>query len=345
MKAHAMPRPRPDRTSTLIASILLLVLLTACSSSTTQRPVEATETPTLGNFSRFTIPTPNVGPTFIARGKDSNLWFLETDFFGYRGNSIARISPQGQVTQFRIPTRGSSPFGLAVGPDGNVWFTEQSANKVGRITPNGDMTEFQLATLSSPRPITVGPDGNLWFVEHDKLGRITPTGNLKEFPLALENSPPAIDITTGSDGNLWISLGDKIARVTTSGKLTLFAGNTGFLAVGSDGNIWTFAPDKLWKIAPSGVFTAVATLPTGLVGNAITKGPDGNLWAALVPVDDDGRYHSGKCGLARITPNGELSVIPVPNDGCALRGITAGPDNRLWVTDWANNLIWSYRVG
>jgi streptogramin lyase len=325
--------------------ILVLLMLTACGSTSPQRLVEATRTPAMDNFSRYHIPTRNAGLTFIARGSNGNMWFLETNFFIGRGNSIARISPEGLVTEFPLPASDSGPFGLTAGPDGNIWFTEENAGRIGRITPNGDLKEYPLAADSFPRPITVGPDGNLWFVELHKLGRITPTGTLKEYPLAIENVPPAIDITTGPDGNLWFSFGDRIARMTLAGKLTVYNGNGAFLAVGADGNFWSFdITGKLWKITPSGVFTAVASLPTGLAGDAITKGPDGNLWAALVPTNDDGHPYAGKCGLARITPNDVLTVIRAPVNTCAFRGITAGPDNTLWVTDWADNVIWRYRL-
>src|SRR5476651_1358623 len=56
---------------------------------------------------------------------------------------------------------------------------------------------------------------------------------------------------------------------------------------------------------------------------AITAGPDGNLWATEVI----------KHIILRITPAGEITEFPVPGTGVGvLQGIAAGADNTIWFT-------------
>ena len=75
-------------------------------------------------------------------------------------------------------------------------------------------------------------------------------------------------------------------------------------------------------------FTAynIPTTPGG--PNAITAGPDGNLWTTEI--------FAGK--IARITPSGVVTEFTVPNSGCLVQ-ITQGPDRNLWFVDLCNNFI------
>ena len=52
----------------------------------------------------------------------------------------------------------------------------------------------------------------------------------------------------------------------------------------------------------------------------ITRGPDGNIW-----------FGEGSVAkLGRITPQGDITEFPVPNNP---EGITTGPDGNLWFTE------------
>jgi virginiamycin B lyase len=110
----------------------------------------------VGEFTFYTIPTPDANPPGITAGPDGALWFSE-----FNGNKIGRIDVSGSITEFD-PLTGS-PDRITAGPDGNLWFTEPFPfdRRIGRITPLGVITEFQLATGSRPRDIVAGPDGNL----------------------------------------------------------------------------------------------------------------------------------------------------------------------------------------
>lgn len=64
------------------------------------------------------------------------------------------------------------------------------------------------------------------------------------------------------------------------------------------------------------------SVPDGTQPQAITAGPNGNLWFSAGPFDDG---HFG-----RITPGGAVKIIPCPECETPAGDITAGPDGNLW---------------
>jgi streptogramin lyase len=240
----------------------------------------------------FAVPTENAAPGAITNGPDGNLWFTEDG-----AAQIGRISTDGSVVaEFPISAVATS---IASGPDGNVWFTEPSTNSIGRITPDGaTLQEFALAAeAAQPTSITSGPDGNLWFTQNgmfvypdtvpDAIGRITPDGTtITEFNLSTVGGDPK-SITLGPDGNLWfVEQGaNVIGRITPAGTISQFAALTSPTSIApvADGNLWftstqsffpTVTPCALGRVTPAGVVTAFYHF----CGNAITGGPDGNVW-------------------------------------------------------------------
>jgi virginiamycin B lyase len=64
--------------------------------------------------------------------KDGSLWFAEG------ANSIAHMSPNGEIVAFTLP--GTSFSGIAVGADGNLWFSGLPATAIGKITSSGSVS-------------------------------------------------------------------------------------------------------------------------------------------------------------------------------------------------------------
>ena len=77
------------------------------------------------------------------------------------------------------------------------------------------------------------------------------------------------------------------------------------------------------RITTSGVVTNEYPIPSGSDPEAITAGPEGNLWFALF---------SDKIG--KITTAGVFTEYSVTT-GSGPRGITAGPDGALWFTEYS----------
>jgi streptogramin lyase len=229
----------------------------------------------------------------------------------------ASITEYPIVDSIELP---HSPANLAPGTDGNLWFTDSSGQYVGSITPSGATALFALP----------GP---------------TPAGM----------SDTALAIAGGADGNLWFGmLGGQIGKISPAGNVTLFPiGDTGTgtmgMARGPDGNLWfleggAFTIENVDRITSAGVVTQFPIPPvsgSNLLGNeitpsaGITTGADGNLWFA---VTDYQQCSLDTCGqiigsIGRMTTAGVVTEYPLPANGAAPIGITAGPDGNVWFTE------------
>jgi streptogramin lyase len=295
-----------------------------------------------GAVSEVALPDGHQADEGITAGPDGNVWFTESD-------RVGRVTPSGAVTEFAVPA-GASLSGITKGHDGNLWFVDAGNQAVGRITPSGVVTEYPvpgLRALTSAgltqfyQDITAGPDGNVWFTgerfvgttgkQAGVVGKVTPAGavTLYKFPA----SPPASRaIVRGSQGS-----GGLLAVAVTAGP---------------DGNVWVTdfqagGRSGVAKVTPDGTITqyALPTLrPMGVkapdISTSITAGPDGNLWINL-EVDDFLTGPTPDAYLGRVTPNGRVTVFPMPVINNAIQdayvsegaeSITAGPNNALWFT-------------
>ena len=167
---------------------------------------------------------------------------------------------------------------------------------------------------SEPEGITSGPDGNLWFTEFmaQNIGQITTNGQIIEFPLppvkgALVN---ANGITSGPDGKLWFPI------------LISPGGNNPALSTAAIGQIDPITHQITESSNPP---PNPDSLP-----NAITTGPDGNLWFT--------EYYQ----IGMMTPGGSFQDYQLPSGsiGNIPDQIVANPNSQnLWFTEFGGNNI------
>jgi virginiamycin B lyase len=234
---------------------------------------------TKGNVSSIEL---GGGPAGVTTGRDGNLWVADRD------DKIHRVTTRGQITTHLLPKAGSFPVSIVSGPDGALWFTESRGDRIGRITTSGVLTEYDIPTAHAfAADITVGPDGALWFTESggNKVGRITTSGELTEFPLETPDSLPG-DIVT-HDGALYFTEGNTnvISRMNTAGKVTrrypLPTANAtplGLAATRDGLYVGEHSASAIVSLNPWGWYDR--ELRTKSAPDAITIGPDGNLWYA-----------------------------------------------------------------
>ena len=280
--------------------------------------------------STFEAPAVQLSGQGVTKGSDGNFWFTEPG-----KGKIGRMTPKGAVTEFPLPNGHSASNAITSGPDGNLWFTE--GDRVGRMTTAGAVTEFTVAPGAHLTGITSGSDGNLWFMDtdHFKIGRMTTSGAVDEFPI-----PPATtlksqgsknlfhDITSGPDGNVWYTAEiydrksgvgrGEIGRVTPEGKVTTYLLPKG--------------PQP--KGLPS--FASKTKLAGFLLADAITSGPDGNVWFTE-------HQGFGIGAIGKITPSGQITQYKLPTTPLAAKqtdiatDIISGPDGNLWFNLATNN--------
>jgi len=258
--------------------------------------------------------------------------------------TVAARADTAAVVEYPVPHRPLRVDAIVKGPDGNMWFTESNSQKVARITPAGVITEFAVA--GHPAGITVGPDNNLWFIEgQDQLvGRMSPDGTvLNQFPVPWLLVPygPLAGITLGPDNHVWISEvgANMVGWIDATGVVTAYAVNGGPLALtpGPDGNLWftEWRSNRIAKLDPAtGRVLARYDVPRpskfegGGLADIVT-GADGNLWFTVVFEDKVGR----------ITPQGEVTLFPLPTSNAGAIGITVGPDGNVWFAESTGNRI------
>ncbi len=309
------------------------------------------------------VPTGGAYPIGVTTGPLGDIWFTENG-----QDRIGRIGPDLHVDEFPIPPEGSSgfpsPTSITVGPDGNLWFVESQANKIGRITLNGTITQFPVpSAVNSPFDITSGPDGKLWFTElsfarggvpNGVVANITTNGTINETRI----NAPAYNIARGPDNALWFTTYG-LGRITTNGQYRLFPTGdlppndylpTNDVTTGPDGALWFtyFRPENIGPDEPAGVsgvlvepdVPAVGRMTTdgvltsffgpdpSILPNAITRGPEDNLW-----------FTTEAGGVWRINLAGTMDQIVQNSDNDPSFDLTAGADGRIWYARPMTNRI------
>ncbi len=166
--------------------------------------------------------------------------------------------------------------------------------------------------------VTVGPDGNLFIGSGGSILKLSQSGSFTKYTIpATLNMLPwrwVNGITTGPDGNIWFT------------QFTQFTESAGATTA-------TVIEGKVFKMTTSGVFTEYA-IPIGANSSpdAITVGPDGNLWFT----------EPKKSMVGKMTTSGVLTEYAIPIDsslGAATPAITAGPDGDLWFTEPTKSIV------
>ena len=237
--------------------------------------------------------------------------------------AAAPATPLGQVTEFGVANglqeKAGFPFGaMAPGPEGNVWFTDVGQlaggeNAMSNIAPDGSITEYTSTNSSFPAgevptSVVAGPDGKIWFATSSgKLGRIATDGTGAElFTTGLNAGAAPTFFTLGGDGNLWFT--DQSFSKKAIGKID-----------------FSTEPPTISEINPG-----ANGLPSTPFPNAITAGPDGNVWFT------EKNQGAVVGAIGRVTPSGSVTEFTEKVVGSP-EGIAAGIDGNLWYASGALN--------
>jgi streptogramin lyase len=197
------------------------------------------------------------------------------------------------------------------------------------------------ASWSDPSGITVGPDGNIWYVDTNanEIGTISTSGSVSTFPLNVATPPSAI--VSGPNGDLWYAGGalggDVIGDITPAGVITQYplpavgvGGNPisqdpTAITYGPDGNLWFAVLGAIGRMTPTGSVTEYS-LSSPESPDKIATGPDGNLWFTDIGTNAIGRIST----TGTVTEYG-LTIATLRRG--ASDAMTAGPDGNVWFTD------------
>lgn len=235
-----------------------------------------------------------------------------------------------------VDTSMVTPFPLPAG-DQAVWVTTGAdgnlwltthSSGVDRVTTSGAVTRY--TPLGVPIQIIAAADGNIWFASTDNkgIGRISPAGSVSWFDAGYN----AFWITAGPVGSIWWYDNDEtghVGEVTSTGSVTHFnVGCSEAITEGPDGNIWCTSAGAIYRITTSGVSTQFSTPDTITDIPSITPGPDGNIWFT--------ELEASKVG--KITPSGQITEYAIPPPNKRPGFITTGPDGNLWFASGVSGL-------
>jgi streptogramin lyase len=269
-------------------------------------------------------------PQRIAAGPDGNMWVTVDG-----ANDYVKVTPDGIVTPYDDPNI-SNPIGITAGPDGNMWVT--ITNGVSKFSTGAPAagTKFTVNSIGSKNGIIAGPDGNLWTASDGSVVKIPPSSPLSFTPYAVVVG--AREIAASSDGLIWVADfgGQRIVSVTTTGTPTNYplsdpqSGPQG-VAGGPNGQILFSDPNataqNIGRLVAGGTPQITPTPisdPTG-----ITFGADGAYWIAQF----------GANNIARMTSDGQYTILPGIPAASGPRRIAAGPNNTVWATLETSNKI------
>ena len=316
----------------LAASLFVLAALTPQAVDAQDHGVDGKRPTCVRDcITEYQLPPATAGPFGIVTGPDRAIWFSH-------GDTIGRMTLDGQATDYAVPTPNPVIGWLHVGPDRAIWFAERVGNKIGRITLQGTVTEYPIPTASGlrggshsiPQGITTGRDGNLWFTEEcgNKIGRITLDGVITEYAVPTPDSG-LLGITAGPDGALWFveKQAEKIGRITLRDRSPSLRCRPGRGRSASPSAPTGHCGSPSWGRTRSAASRPMARTPS-------TTRRAGR-WASR-------RGRTRRCGSWRFTGNsiGRMNLagqvthsyaIPTAQSG-ALQ-ITVGPDRALWFTE------------
>ena len=191
---------------------------------------------------------------------------------------------------------GSRPHDVAPANDGGVWYTAQTAGKLGWLNPEtGEVRETPLGNGSSPHGVIVGPDGAPWITDSGLNAVVrVDPDTLEVRTFPLPEDRPAVALNT--------------AAFDANGMLWFTGQNGGIVG----------------RLDPGNGGMQLFDAPRGAGPYGITATSDAVYYASLA-----GSY------VGRVNPaTGEITVLEPPTADQGARRVWAGPDGRIWVSEW-----------
>ena len=291
------------------AMLILIVLVAACSNPdevvasdtttsvftpttaapTTTAPTSTTAPPTttVPETTTTGVPTPDsyeVSPDYVvetvASGLDAGTGGLAVDGdgnlyhadFGYPdrvGNTVFKVTPDGEVSEFATSDLFTSLTGNTFGPDGTLYQSSFGSNNVVTVDPDGTV-ELLTDEVRGPTGIVVTDEGRVFV---DSCRR------------------------------------NQVVEVIADGTVEVFAGGVGMncpngLTIDDDGNLYVvnFSSGFMQRITPTGEIEAIYRFPSG---NAHVVHVDGYLYVTARTDDRVYRYEIATGDVVTVVGTGD----------------------------------------
>jgi hypothetical protein len=269
----------------------------------------------------------------------------------YLLTNASNSSPAQLATTFGLAGGATAPYQPALATQPTDWTI--AINYASTSGSCGTTSGGSGAFIDGPTDISIDASDNVWIAN---AGSTTPPGNLSE--LSSAGVPTTCIFLTGSNGlkgstidqlgNVWVSSpsNNSVYSFLSTSPFTQTAYSVGVapLAIGADGlnNIYftSAANTSLYELAgavntagatATQISTTVGPNPVRLMPDYLGKTTPSNIYVT-----------SGSSFVSKVSPTatpGVFTTTPITTAGTSSYGLTIGPANNLYVSDFVSGAI------
>lgn len=247
---------------------------------------------TVSEYSTGSYAPPGSGPRKLSTASSGSLWLVANG--SPLDGTLLRLSSTPAVTAVHDVAGYMKMPTLAARSDGGAWVLYGDGEGASVINANGtEVAFFEAPRYDYDSEATLGSGDSLWFNEGGStLKRLDDSGTLVNYP-ATGDGRTISSLTTTSAG-IWYSKfnpgttftyanGGMIGRIGSDGLAVTFPGPVTDMVPNSltpayDGGVWfTVGQSGIGHLSAGGAYRLVR-VPDGTSADAVTEGPDGNLW-------------------------------------------------------------------
>ncbi len=223
------------------------------------------------------------------------------------------------ITEFKIPTACTQPLSITTDPNGNVWFAESNTGRIAKFDPSTrNFTEYtnplwQAHEKTMMWGMGYATDGNIWYTDagHNLIWKFSPADKKYasfNYPITQgeKEAFPQMLVTNGKE----ILVNDFVGKKITFFNLEQVGSTIDYSTIPSPGN-YNFTSD-------------------------MAVDSNGKIWYTVWIYQ-----HGGN--LVRYDPQtANKTQFSLPLGILAPNGISVGQDGKIWITDTASSLFFSF---
>ncbi|MGI0073134.1 MAG: virginiamycin B lyase family protein [Nitrosotalea sp.] len=222
------------------------------------------------------------------------------------------------ITEFKVPTLCTQPLAITTDPSGSVWFTEANTGNIAKFDPISKSfqefsnAEWQKGEKSMMWGIYRSPDGNIWFSDsqHNLIWKFdTQNKNYMNFIFPQTPGQQSFPQMLVPDGNYIL------ANDFTGRKVAIFGTN---------------------QTGPALQATSIMSPADYNFTSDMIPDKSGKIWYTIWIYQQGGELVSFDPTTSKFAEYTLPSGIQAPN------GISVDPSGKLWLTDTASSIFFSF---
>jgi|GEM_PF-4719057 len=286
------------------------------------------------------------------------------------GKLVELDRASGRFVRLALPA-GFIPSNLASDMLGGAWIAGETG--VAHLDARAvRATMYSIRGIDASTPMVAGRDGRVCLLVNDAAACLAPTSVLTIYR---SQFVPGVIGTAAGKHSIWFSERGRLTRVDEATHIRDFAYladafGPADLAVAPDGTMWAAGHGAVERFSTSGVGMSIRVGEPGAGPFGITVDATGRLWFAMnhavgvirvehdkatvttydlgsdsspedIVVDSDGTAWCTDAGgaILHVGADGRTHRFALPSANAEPFGITIGPDNAVWFTEFYNDSV------